>query len=95
MEGKDKFKKIDIKNRTGNCFDYAMKIININLKDILLDEKKPRKQFITTFIGSMQLRINFNKTAGFIRIFDGIRYLVLFSYLYDKICDRIKFLMKK
>ena len=43
MEGKDKFKKIDIKNRTGNCFDNAMKIININLKDILLDEKKPRK----------------------------------------------------
>ena len=51
--------------------------------------------FITTSIGSMQLCINFNKTAGFIKIFDGIRYLVLFSYLYDKICDRIKFLMKK
>ena len=51
--------------------------------------------FITTFIGSMQLRINFNKTAGFIKIYDGIRYLVLFSYLYDKICDKIKFLMKK
>ena len=43
MEGKDEFKKIDIKNRTCNYFDYAMKIININLKDILLDEKKTRK----------------------------------------------------
>ena len=51
--------------------------------------------FITTFICSMQLRINFNKTAGFIKICDGIRYLVLFSYLYDKIFDKIKFLMKK
>ena len=46
MEGKDEFKKIDIKNRTCNYFDYAMKIININLKDILLDEKKLENSLI-------------------------------------------------
>ena len=44
----------------------------------------------TTFMGSIPLRIRFDKIDGFIKIYDGIRYLVLFSYLYDEICNRIK-----
>ena len=42
------------------------------------------------------LCIRFDKIDGFIKIFDGIRYLVLFDYeLFDKICDRIKYLISE
>ena len=44
-------------------------------------------------MGSIPLRIRFDKIDGFIKIYDGIRYLVLFDYGWcDKICDRIKYL---
>ena len=40
------------------------------------------------FMGSKPLCIKFNKTDGFIKICNGIRYLILFSYWwYDKIFD--------
>ena len=42
------------------------------------------------------LRIRFHKIDGFINIQDEIRYLVLFYYSYcDKICDKIKYLIRK
>ena len=45
---------------------------------------------------SMRLRISFDEIDGFIKIYYGIRYLVLFSNsLYYKICDRIKYLISK
>ena len=38
----------------------------------------------------------FDEIDGFIKIHDGIRYLVLFDYEWcDKICDRIKYLTLK
>ena len=41
-------------------------------------------------LGSMK------QTDGFIKIHDGTRYLQIFSNsLYDKICDRIKYLISK
>ena len=43
-------------------------------------------------MGSIPLCIRFDKIDGCIKIYDGIRYLVLFSYLYDEICNRIKYL---
>ena len=44
-----------------------------------------------TFMGSKRLRIRLDEIQGFIKICDGIRYLVLFGHVwYDKICDRIK-----
>ena len=47
-------------------------------------------------MGSIPLRIRFDEIDGFIKICDGIRYLVLFSNSwYDKICDRIKYLISK
>ena len=46
-------------------------------------------------MGSIPLRIRFDETDGFIKIDDGIRYLVLFSYLYDEICNRTKYLMSE
>ena len=46
-------------------------------------------------MGSIPLRIRFDKIDRFIIIYDGIRYLVLFSYLYDEICNRIKYLISE
>ena len=38
------------------------------------------------------LRIRFDEIDGFIKIYDGIRYLVLFaSVLYNEIYNRIKY----
>ena len=45
---------------------------------------------------SVPLHIRFDETDGFIKIYDGIRYLVLFNHrLYDKIFDRIKYLISE
>ena len=47
-------------------------------------------------MGSIPLYIRFNQRNGVFKTFDGIRYLVLFSNSwYDKICDRIKYLIIK
>ena len=41
------------------------------------------------------MRIRYDKIDGFIRIYNRIRYLVLFDEWCDKICDRIKYLISK
>ena len=47
-------------------------------------------------MGSIPLHIRFDEIDGFIKIYHGMRYLVLFSNsLYDKICDRPKYLRSK
>ena len=46
-----------------------------------------------TLIGSKPLHIRFDKIDGFIRFYDGSRYLTLFgSEKYDAIYDRIRIL---
>ena len=75
-----------------------MGIINMNFRNILFDEKICKNILIygischSTFMGSIPFGIRFDEIDGFIKIYDGIRYLVLFSYLYDEICNRIKYL---
>ena len=70
----------------------------MNFRNILFDEKICKNILIygischSTFMGSIPFGIRFDEIDGFIKIYDGIRYLVLFSYLYDEICDRIKYL---
>ena len=70
----------------------------MNFRNILFDEKICKNILIygischSTFMGSIPFGIRFDEIDGFIKIYDGIRYLVLFSYLYDKICNRIKYL---
>ena len=44
----------------------------------------------------MTLRIRFDKIDGFIKTYNGIRYLALFGHTqYDEICDRVKYLINK
>ena len=45
-------------------------------------------------MGSIPLRIRFDKIHGFIKRYDGIRYLVLLGHSwYGETCDGIKYLM--
>ena len=47
-----------------------------------------------TLIGVKQLRIRFDKVHGFIGVYDGTRYLVLFDFQkYHEIFDRIRYLI--
>ena len=39
MESKNELKQIDIKNHACFYFDYIMSVIDIDYRDILLDEK--------------------------------------------------------
>ena len=49
-----------------------------------------------TLIDSKPLHIKFNKTDGLIRVYDGIRYLVLFCpEKYDTIYNRIRYLISQ
>ena len=63
-------------------FDYTMGIIDINFRNILLDQKKKKKEkktFIQKyFMGSIQLHIRFDEIDGFIKIYNGMRYLVIY-----------------
>ena len=105
MESKDKLKEIDVKNCTCYHFDDIIRFWDrdINFSDILLAKKlyKERNENILVYdisyktsTGAKPLRIRFDKIAGFIKIHDKIRYLVLFDYSYrDKIFDKIKYLI--
>ena len=104
MESKDEFRKIDIKNRTSYYFNDIMRVEHIDFDNILLDEKSHKISeniliydiSYKTFMGGKPLRIWFEKIDGFIKIYDGIRYLVLFgSKRYDATYNRIRYLETK
>ena len=77
-----------------------MRFIDIDFSDILLDEKSYENILIydvssKTFIGAKALRIWFEKVE-FIKIYDGIRYLVLFApERYNAIYERINHLISE
>ena len=77
-------KKVSIKNPTCYYFDVIIKIEDFDFDNLLLDEKSYENTFIynisyKTLIDAKPLRIRLNKVDGFIRVYDGIRYLVLYS----------------
>ena len=84
MECNDKLKEIVIKNCASYYFDDI-----INIDNILVDEKLYENIFVynilyKSLIDSKLLCIRFNKIDGFIRVYNGTRYLVLFgSEKYD------------
>ena len=84
MESNDELKEIKIKNCTCYYFDDMIKSEDFNLANILIDEKSYENFLVyntsfKTLIDSKSLRIRFDKLDGFIRVYDGIRYLVLFG----------------
>ena len=109
MESKDELKEIDIKNRTCYFFDDIMRAwdrhIVSDFSVILLDEKLYKEKCESILIYDISyktstraksLRIRFDEIDGFIKIHNGIRYLVLLHCgWFDKICDRIKYLISE
>ena len=90
---------LDIKNNACCYFDYIMKVIILTLEIFYLTKKNFENILFygisyRTFMGSIPLNIRFDEIDGFIKIYDGIRYLVLVGGgFYDEIFDRIKYLI--
>ena len=95
----NKIKKVCIKNHTCYDFDNVIKLEEFDLDNTLIDEKSQENilmcdMLYKTLISSKPLRIRFDKMDGFIRIYDGTKYLTLFgSVKYDAIYDRITYLI--
>ena len=97
MEGKDELKEIDIPNGTCHCFDDLMKARDIDSGNILLHEKIYKDILIDdishkTFMGSKPLHIQFDKIDVFIKIYDGITYLLKLRH---SCFDEIKYLISE
>ena len=71
-----------MKNRTCCYFDDIIKLDNFDLDNISLDKKSHENILICNIlyknlIDSKPLRIRFDKTDGFIRIYDGMTELYI------------------
>ena len=92
-------KEINIKNCNCYCFNDIVKTKNFDFNNILLDEKLFKNILVhdisyKTLIGAKPLRIRFDKVDGFIRNYDGTRYLILFDpEKHDTIYDKIRYLI--
>ena len=90
---------ICIKSRTCCYFDDIIKLEDFDPDDVLMDEKSHKNILIydisyKTLIGLKPLRIRLAKIDGFIKVYDGTRYLVLFgSEKYDAIYSRFRYLI--
>ena len=82
MKSNDKIKEININNHTCYYFDHIIKIEVFDV-NIFLDQKSHGNILIydvshKILISSKPMRIRFAKVAGFIRVYEGTRYLGLF-----------------
>ena len=101
MKSNDELKEIHIE--TGMCYysDDVIKIEDFHFDNILIDEKSYENILVydisfKTLIGAKPFRIRFDKVDGFIRVYDGTRYLVLLgSEKYDAIYNRIRYLISQ
>ena len=97
MESNDKLKEIDIKNPTCYYFDYIIKSEDFDVNKFLIDEKSYENILVynnscKSLIDSKPLHIWFNKIDGFIRVYDGTRYVLLFgSEKNDFIYNRFRY----
>ena len=96
MGSNDELKEIGIKNVRCYYFNIIIKIEDFNLNNVLIDKKfesiLPYNISYKNLIGK-PLSARFNKTVGFIRVFDGTRYLELSgSKKYDSIYSKIRYL---
>ena len=83
--------------RTYYYFDDIIKIEDFNVDNILINEKSNKNVLVNdisnkNLFGSKPLPIRFDEVDGFIRVYDGTRYLTLFgSEIYDAIYNRIRY----
>ena len=101
MESINDLKETDIKNSTYYHFDDLIKINDFDSDNVQLDQKLCHKKLVhnilyKTLIGAKPLHIRFDKVYGFIRVYDGTIYLVLFgSEKYDANYNRIIYLISQ
>ena len=102
MESKGELKEIDIKNLT--CYYFDDRDIDTDFSNVLLNEKSYKTYIYIliydisykTYMGSKPLCIRFHEIDEFIKIYDGIRYLLLFgSKLHNAIYNRIRYLISE
>ena len=99
MDSNYQLSETDIKNHMCYYFDDIIKIEDLDLDNILINEKSCKNVLLynilyKTLIDSNSLRKKFDKIDGFIRVYDGTRYLVLFgSEKYDSIYNRVRYLL--
>ena len=92
-------KNVRVKNRTCYYYDDRIKLENFDLENIFIDKKSHENILIyeiscKTLICPKPVCTRFEKIDGFIRTYDGTRYLTLFcSKKYDAISDRIRYLI--
>ena len=92
MERNNEFKEIDIQNCTFRYFDDLININDLDLDNILLNEKSYEKALIydvayRTPYDEKPLRIIFDKVDGYIRKYDSTKYLA--SFHSDKKYERM------
>ena len=77
------------KNRTCYYFDDMIRDLHIDFDNILLDEKSYKNRYeniliydisYKTFMVAKPLHVRFDKISGFIKIYDGIKYLISYEY---------------
>ena len=102
MNSKNELRETDIKNSVRYYFDDIINGTKINFSNILSNKKLSEN--ISVYNISYKsptdlkpLRITFDKIDGFVISLDGkIKHLVLLDFgLFDKICDKIRYLISK
>ena len=90
-----------IKTSTCYYFDDTIKIKYSDSDHILIDEKSCKNILVydishKILFGSKPFRIRFDEVYGFIRVYDRIKYWVLFApEKYDVIYNRIRYLISR
>ena len=96
----NEFKKVHVKNRTCYYFDDIIKLEDYDIDNILIDEESHENILLydniyKTLIGGKPLRIRFDKIDGFIKIYNGTKYIVLFgSEKRDASYNRIRYIIQ-
>ena len=92
----NELKEIDIKSYIYYYFDDINNINDLNIDNILINEKSYENILIynvvhKTLYGAKSLRIIFDKVDGYIRKNDNFKYVALFDIKYKVIFDRIRY----
>ena len=106
MESKNKFKKMNFKNRTCYYFDDITKVQALHVDNILLDKNNLVYNILyKESIDSNRFHIWFDKIDGVIKICNEVRYLefsiiLINSYninyrIYNKIFDKTTYLISE
>ena len=100
MGSNNEFKEIDNRNRAFCYFDDIIDVNDIDLHNILINEKSYEIFLIhvvayKTPYGSKPLRIIFDNVDEYIRKYDSTKYVALFysDEKYEKVFDRIRYLI--